>query len=68
MHITFEHETVDHSKQLRPFLYKVQDCRFQFEINIGGKMDCYRNFIYFFRLEKVNQLKTSKTSSSFLLT
>ena len=27
-----------------------------------------QNFIYFFRLEKVNQLKTSKTSSSFLLT
>ena len=57
----------DHSKEIRPCLNVVQNYRFQFEIVIRGKMDCYRNFIYFFRQEKTNHLTAIKVSRSFLL-
>ena len=50
--------TGDYSKQLRPCLYVVQN--FQFEIFIGGKIDCYQNFICLFFPSKNNKAIKSK--------
>ena len=68
-HLTLllEHATGDHSKQLRPWLYRVQNYWFQFKVVIGvGKMD-YQNFIYLFCQKKINQIKESKIPRSLLL-
>ena len=60
MHLPFEHATDDHSQQLRPCLQVVQNYRFQFEIVVGGKIDCYPKFICLsFPLRK-NKLTKSK--------
>ena len=52
LRIPLEHGTSDHSKNLITYLYKHHNYRFQLEIVIGEIMDCYRNFIYLFHLEK----------------
>ena len=59
MWLPFEHATGERSKQLRTCLYVVQNYQLQFEIVIGEKMDCYQNFLYLCRREKINELKAS---------
>ena len=58
MCLPFQHATGDHSKQLRLCLYVVQNYRFQLEIIIAEKWTVTEIlFAYFFRREKINQLK-----------
>ena len=45
MRLPLEYATDDHSQQLRPCLQVVQTYQFQFEIVVGGKIDCYPKFI-----------------------
>ena len=44
IHLSFEHVTGDHSKQLKPCLYVVQNYWFQIEIVIVEKIDFYQHF------------------------
>ena len=44
MRLSFDHVTGDRSKQIRPCLCMFENYRFQFEIAIGWKIDCYQNF------------------------
>ena len=56
---TSEHAMSDHSKQLRPCLYVVQNYQFQFEIVFFlGKWNVIDIlFVYLFLREKINQLQ-----------
>ena len=58
MWLPFEHATGDHSKQLKPCLYVIQNYWFPLKTIIGRKIDCW-NLIYLYCREKTKQLRTS---------